>query len=161
MRLSEFFTEEEFKKSIEEFITDEDIRNMFKMANMMKDYHMYQYEWLIQHGYSLTDLVKAVDDKDVTKMLKGWLHIMDFSNINDEFERFLDDYIINDDFKNTFKDVDTLSEEDLNQYKWLIMNNYALKDLFTINDAFTNWEYEVGFNGERYATKEEFDHNRD
>lgn len=161
MRLSELFTEEEFKKSIEEFITDEDIKNMFKMANMMKDYNMYQYEWLIQHGYSLTDLVKAIDNKDVTKMLKGWLHVMDFSNITHEFDRFLDDYIINDDFKNTFKDVDTLSEEDLNQYKWLIMNNYALKDLFTINDAFINWEYEVGFNGEIYATKEEFDHNRD
>lgn len=41
------------------------------------------------------------------------------------------------------------------------MNSYALKDLFTINDAFTNWEYEVGFNGEIYACEEEFNHNRD
>ena len=37
MRLDSYFTKEEFIKSIDEHITDDDIRMMFDYANMKKD----------------------------------------------------------------------------------------------------------------------------
>lgn len=60
---------DDFKDFVKDWISDQDIVDMFKNANLipdkhnneLSDYEKFQYQWLIDHGYSLLDLIKALD----------------------------------------------------------------------------------------------------
>lgn len=61
---------DDFKDLIKDWISDQDIKDMFKNANLipdkyngeLSDYEKFQYQWLINHGYALMDLIKALDE---------------------------------------------------------------------------------------------------
>ena len=151
--------EEEVKKWADS-VTDEEIKAMFE--TFMEDYHFYQYEWLILRNYSLNDILQNIDDEYVTKNINAWIsENIDLTDIEFEFDKFLDQHIANVDLIENFKTA-TMKIEDLNIYKGLILYNYSLEQMFTaLNDeyvleTFHNWEDEIGFNGEIYVCRDEF-----
>ena len=76
---------DDFKDLVKDTICDQDIKDMFKNVNLipdkhngeLSDYEKFQYQWLIDHGYSLTDLIKALDEYKPT---------MDLLNVFDDWE---------------------------------------------------------------------------
>lgn len=152
-------SEEDIKKMADS-VTDEEIKAMFDM--FMEDYHHYQYEWLILRNYSLNDILQHIDDEYVTKNIHAWIsENIDLTDIEFEFDKFLDQHIANVDLIHNFKTA-TMKSEDLNIYKALILYNYSLEQLFdALNDEyiiekFHEWEEETGFNGEIYVCRDEF-----
>lgn len=152
-------SEEDIKK-LADSVTDEDIKAMFDM--FMEDYHHYQYEWLILRNYSLKDILTHIDDEYVTKNINAWIsENIDLTDIEFEFDKFLDQHIANVDLIKNFKTA-TIKAEDLNIYKGLILYNYSLEQLFAalddeyILEKFQTWEDEIGFNGEIYVCREKF-----
>lgn len=152
-------TKEEIKKWVDN-LTNEDIKAMFE--TFMEDYHFYQYEWLILRNYSLNDILSIIDDEYVTDNINKWIkENIDLTDIEFEFDKFLDQHIANDDLIENFKTA-TMKVEDLNIYKGLILYNYSLEQMFEalndeyIKDKFHEWEEETGFNGEIYVCRDEF-----
>lgn len=152
-------TEEEIKEWVDN-LTDDDIKAMFE--TFMEDYHFYQYEWLILRNYSLNDILSIIDDEYVTNNINKWIEEnIDLTDIEFEFDKFLDQHIANDDLIENFKTA-TMKVEDLNIYKALILYNYSLEQLFEalndeyIKEKFQDWEDEIGFNGEIYVCRDEF-----
>lgn len=152
-------TEEEIKKWVDA-LTEQDIKAMFK--DFMEDYHYYQYEWLIHRNYSLNNILQHIDDEYVTKNINAWIsEYIDLTDIEFEFDKFLDENIANVDLIENFKTA-TMKAEDLNIYKGLILYNYSLEQMFAALDdeyvleTFHNWEDEIGFNGEIYVCRNEF-----
>lgn len=151
------------KKEIKEWVdnlTDEEIKAMFE--TFMEDYHFYQYEWLILRNYSLNDILQHIDDEYVTKNINHWINEnIDLTDIEFEFDKFLDQHIANKDLIQNFKTA-TMKAEDLNIYKGLILYNYSLEQMFAALDdeyvleTFQTWEDEIGFNGEIYVCRDEF-----
>jgi hypothetical protein len=151
---------EEDIKRLADSVTDEEIKAMFDM--FMEDYHHYQYEWLILRNYSLKDILTHIDDEYVTKNINNWIsENIDLTDIEFEFDKFLDQHIANVDLIKNFKTA-TIKAEDLNIYKGLILYNYSLEQLFEalddeyILEKFQTWEDEIGFNGEIYVCRDEF-----
>lgn len=74
----------DFKDFVKDWISDQDIIDMFKNANLttdnvngeLSDYEKFQYQWLIDHGYSLHDLIKALDEykpsMDLLTVFEDW-----------------------------------------------------------------------------------------
>lgn len=68
---------DEFKDIIRDWISDQDIKDMFKNANLtpnkyngeLSSYEKFQYQWLMDHGYSLRDVIKALDEYQPTMNL--------------------------------------------------------------------------------------------
>ena len=68
---------DDFKNLIKDWVSDQDIKDMFKNANLipdkhngeLSDYEKFQYQWLIDHGYSLRDVIKALDKYQTTMNL--------------------------------------------------------------------------------------------
>ena len=152
-------SEEDIKKMADS-VTDEEIKAMFE--TFMEDYHHYQYEWLILRNYSLKDILSHIDDEYVTKNINSWTREnIDLTDIEFEFDKFLDQHIANIDLIENFKTA-TMKVEDLNIYKGLILYNYSLEQLFAalddeyILEKFQTWEDEIGFNGEIYVCRDEF-----
>ena len=152
-------SKDQIKKWVDN-LTDEDIKAMFE--TFMEDYHYYQYEWLILRNYSLNDILSHIDDEYVTKNINCWINEnIDLTDIDFEFDKFLDQHIANIDLIQNFKTA-TMKIEDLNIYKGLILYNYSLEQMFAaLNDeyileTFHNWEDEIGFNGEIYICRNEF-----
>lgn len=152
-------SEEDIKKMADS-VTDEEIKAMFD--SFMEDYHHYQYEWLILRNYSLNDILQHIDDEYVTKNINNWTREnIDLTDIEFEFDKFLDQHIANVDLIENFKTA-TMKVEDLNIYKGLILYNYSLEQLFEalddeyILEKFQTWEDEIGFNGEIYVYRDEF-----
>lgn len=151
---------EEDIKRLADSVTDEEIKAMFDM--FMEDYHHYQYEWLILRNYSLKDILTHIDDEYVTKNINAWIsENIDLTDIEFEFDKFLDQHIANVDLIKNFKTA-PMKVEDLNIYKGLILYNYSLEQLFAalddeyILEKFQTWEDEIGFNSEIYVCREEF-----
>lgn len=147
-------------KKLADNVTDEEIKAMFE--TFMEDYHFYQYEWLILRNYSLNDILSHIDDEYVTKNIKAWINEnIDLTDIDFEFDKFLDQHIANVNLIQNFKTA-TMKIEDLNIYKGLILYNYSLEQMFEalndeyIKDKFHEWEEETGFNGEIYICRDEF-----
>lgn len=152
-------TEEEIKEWVDN-LTAEEIKAMFDM--FMEDYHFYQYEWLILRNYSLNDILQHIDDEYVTKNIHAWIsENIDLTDIEFEFDKFLDQHIANVDLIKNFKTA-TMKTEDLNIYKGLILYNYSLEQFFTALDdeyvleKFQTWEDEIGLGGEIYVCRDEF-----
>lgn len=152
-------TKEDIKKWVDE-LTEQDIKAMFE--TFMEDYHYYQYEWLILRNYSLNDILSYIDDEYVTKNINAWINEnIDLTDIEFEFDKFLEEHIANADLIENFKTA-TMKAEDLNIYKGLILYNYSLEQMFAALDdeyvleTFHNWEDEIGFNGEIYVCRDEF-----
>ena len=152
-------TEEEVKKWADS-VTDEEIKAMFE--TFMEDYHFYQYEWLILRHYSLNNILSIINDEYVTKNINHWINEnIDLTDIQFEFDKFLEEHIANIDLIENFKTA-TMKVEDLNIYKGLILYNYSLEQMFAalddeyILETFHNWEDEIGFNGEIYVCHDEF-----
>ena len=152
-------TEEEVKKWADS-VTDEEIKAMFE--TFMEDYHFYQYEWLILRHYSLNNILSIIDDEYITDNINKWIkENIDLTDIEFEFDKFLDQHIGNDDLIENFKTA-TINVEDLNIYKGLILYNYSLEQMFeALNDEYIKdkcheWEEETGFNGEIYICRDEF-----
>lgn len=152
-------TKEEIKEWVDN-LTAEDIKAMFDA--FMEDYHFYQYEWLILRNYSLKDILTHIDDEYVTKNINNWIsENIDLTDIEFEFDKFLDQHIANKDLIENFKTA-TMKTEDLNIYKGLILYNYSLKQMFTapndeyVLEKFQTWEDEIGFNSEIYVCRDEF-----
>lgn len=152
-------TEEEIKKWVDE-LTEQDIKALFD--SFMEDYHHYQYEWLILRNYSLNDILQHIDDEYVTKNINAWIsENIDLTDIEFEFDKFLDQHIANQDLIHNFKTA-TMKVDDLNIYKGLILYNYSLEQMFAalddeyILEKFQTWEDEIGFNGEIYVCRDKF-----
>lgn len=152
-------SEEDIKKMADS-VTDEEIKAMFE--TFMEDYHHYQYEWLILRNYSLKDILLHIDDEYVTKNINTWIsENIELTDIEFEFDKFLDQHIANQELIHNFKTA-TTKTEDLNIYKRLILYNYSLEQLFAalddeyILEKFQTWEDEIGFNGEIYVCRDEF-----
>ena len=152
-------TKEEIKKWADS-VTDDEIKAMFE--TFMEDYHFYQYEWLILRNYSLNDILSIIDDEYVTNSINKWIkENIDLTDIEFEFDKFLDQHIANNDLIENFKTA-TIKVDDLNIYKGLILYNYSLEQMFeALNDEyilekFQTWEDEIGFNGEIYVCRDEF-----
>lgn len=152
-------SEEDIKKMADS-VTAEEIKAMFD--SFMEDYHHYQYEWLILRNYSLKDILTHIDDEYVTKNINAWIsENIDLTDIEFEFDKFLDQHIANVDLIENFKTA-TMKTEDLNIYKGLILYNYSLEQLFEalddeyILEKFQTWEDEIGLGGEIYVCREEF-----
>lgn len=152
-------SEEDIKK-LADSVTDEEIKAMFD--SFMEDYHFYQYEWLILRNYSLNDILSIINDEYVTNKINKWIsENIDLTDIEFEFDKFLDQHIANKDLIENFKTT-TMKTEDLNIYKGLILYNYSLEQLFTALDdeyvleKFQTWEDEIGLGGEIYVCREEF-----
>lgn len=150
---------DEIKKWVDA-LSEQDIKNIFK--DFMEDYHFYQYEWLILRNYSLNDILSHIDDEYVTKNINNWLNEnIDLTDIQFEFDKFLEEHIANIDLIEIFKTA-TMKVEDLNIYKGLILYNYSLEQMFAalddeyILEKFQTWEDEIGFNGEIYICRDEF-----
>lgn len=68
-RADKLLSLDNFKDIIREWISDQNIKDMFKNANLipdkhngeLSDYEKFQYQWLIDHDYSLLDLIKSLD----------------------------------------------------------------------------------------------------
>ena len=147
-------------KKLADSVTDEEIKAMFE--TFMEDYHYYQYELLILRNYSLNDILSHIDDEYVTKNINSWINEnIDLTDIDFEFDKFLDQHIANVDLIQNFKTT-TMKIEDLNIYKGLILYNYSLEQMFAALDdeyvleTFQTWEDEIGFNGEIYICRDEF-----
>lgn len=152
-------SKDEIKKWVDE-LTEQDIKAMFE--TFMEDYHYYQYEWLILRNYSLNDILQHIDDEYVTKNINTWINEnINLTDIELEFDKFLEENIANIDLIENFKTA-TMKAEDLNIYKGLILYNYSLEQMFAalddeyILETFHNWEDEIGFNGEIYVYRNEF-----
>lgn len=152
-------SKEKIKKWVDN-LTDKEIKAMFE--TFMEDYHYYQYEWLILRNYSLNDILSYIDDEYVTKNINCWINEnIDLTDIEFEFDKFLDQYIANVDLIQNFKTA-TMKIEDLNIYKGLILYNYSLEQMFAalddeyILEKFQTWEDEIGFNCEIYVCRNEF-----
>ena len=61
---------DDFKDFVKDWVSDQDIKDMFKNANLipdkhdgeLSDYEKFQYQWLIDHGYALMDLIKTLNE---------------------------------------------------------------------------------------------------
>ena len=61
---------DDFKDLIKEWVSEQDIKDMFKNANLtpnkyngkLSNYEKFQYQWLIDHRYSLLDVINALDE---------------------------------------------------------------------------------------------------
>ena len=109
MRLDSYFTKEEFIKFIEENVSDDDIRMMFKNANLEKDEdNLMQEEYMLENIAKLKELLlyKEIESaEDNTLILKDGTQIEFYLSDYDCCAGAYGDWILSDNFEGCITNV--------------------------------------------------------
>ena len=147
---------------------------LYKTNDSKISYENYQLQWMMDHGYSLRDLMQSMDEYYDDK----YIYIIG-KTFDDLFTEWKNESGFNQELSRKgrreiplYKTNDSKISYENYQLQWMMDHGYSLRDLMqsmdeyyddkyiyiigkTFDDLFTEWKNESGFNQELWSCKEE------